>query len=119
MGLYLPPIHTVSPHRAVVGPLGAGETIFGPPQGVHVCIKEGVLLFQAKERFRVLHSVHYLRMGRRGREGGGEEEGGKGREGERRREGEGGREGGGGREGEGSICRNRVQRLLVSPTRVS
>ena len=70
--------------------MGAGETIFGPPQGVHVCIKEGVLLFQAKERFRVLHSVHYLRMGRRegGRGRGGGREGGRGREGERRREGE-------------------------------
>ena len=83
MGSYLPPIHTVSPHRTVVGPLGAGETIFGPPQGVHVCIKEGVFLFQAKERVRVLHSVHYLRMGRSegGREAGKEREGGRGREG--------------------------------------
>ena len=42
---YLPSIDTVGPHWAVVGALGAGETIFRPPQGMHVGVKKCVLLF--------------------------------------------------------------------------
>ena len=77
MGSYLPPIHTVSPHRTVVGPLGAGETIFG-----------GACRYQGKytpvPSRRKVQSSPLCPLSENGKEGGREV----GREGER----EGGRE---------------------------